>query len=288
MKRSPFRPFLAALSLCCAASVSFGAASVEATYSPPAISVPLGSTFVEWDSLRFHATPVGLYCAVFDQPTPALEKIEVHVTTLFPGMASHSPHHHPWEEMLLIKEGRVEMSINGKKQEAGPGALVFIASHDVHNVTNVGAKPATYYVINFVTAAVHSVRDQPAAEWASPAMLCSRVVDCDSIPPPAGGGHREVFDSPTVTFLRLESHISTLEPGKNTTPRNHDNGDELFIVKSGLLEATLNGVACRLGAGSFYYVAPNEERTMRNIGTDPCTYQVIKVVSDRSPRKEGT
>jgi quercetin dioxygenase-like cupin family protein len=240
---------------------------------------------VGWDSLRFKASPVGLYCAVFDEPTQALEKIEVHITTLNPGMASHTPHHHPWEEMLLVKEGRLEISLNGKKEPAGPGSLVFIASHDVHNVTNVGDKPATYYVINFVTAAVHTVRDQPAAEWAPPAMLTSRVVDCDSIPDPPKGGHREVLDSPTLTFLRLESHISTLKPGASTTPRNRDPGDELFIVKSGVLEVTLNGVSSRIGPGSFYYVAPNDERTMRNIGTGPCSYQVIKVVSDKGPQK---
>jgi quercetin dioxygenase-like cupin family protein len=287
MNRLPQILLLAFLPFCAAASVSVMAEPAEATYSPPPTSVPLGSTFVDWNSLRFRATPVGLYCGVFDEPTPALEKIEVHVTTLFPGMASHAPHHHPWEEMLLIKEGQVEVSINGRKQAAGPGALVFFASHDVHNATNVGKNPATYYVINFCTKAVHTVRDQPAAEWASPDLLTSRVVDCDALPFPANGGHREVFDSPTVTFLRLESHISTLGPGKSTTPRNRDPGDELFIVKSGLLEATLNGVACRLGAGSFYYVAPNDERTMKNIGTEPCSYQVIKVVSDRSPPKPG-
>jgi quercetin dioxygenase-like cupin family protein len=272
---------------CAAASIPAMAQPVEVTYSPPSNPTPLGSTFVDWSSLRFHATPVGLFCAVFDQPTATLEKIEVHVTTLFPGKASHSPHHHPWEEMLLIKEGQVEVSINGKMQDAGPGALVFLAAHDVHNATNIGDKPATYYVINFCTQAVHTVRDQPAAEWAPPALLSSRVVDCDSLPFPANGGHREVFDSPTVTFARLESHLSTLSPGKSTTPRSRDPGDELFIVKSGLLEATLNGVSCRLGAGSFYYVAPNEERTMRNIGTEPCSYQVIKVVSDKSPSKTG-
>ncbi len=287
MKRLPRLAPLACALACAASPAPVTAQATEATYSPPSNPIPLGSTFVDWGSLRFHATPVGLFCAVFDQPTATLEKIEVHVTTLFPGKASHAPHHHPWEEMLLIKEGRVEVSINGKKQEAGPGALVFLAAHDVHNATNVGDTPATYYVINFCTAAVHAVRDQPAAEWAPPALLSSRVVDCDSIPFPAGGGHREVFDSPTVTFARLESHLSTLSPGKSTTPRSRDPGDELFIVKSGLLEATLNGVSCRLGAGSFYYVAPNEQRTMTNIGTEPCSYQVIKVVSDKSPPKTG-
>jgi quercetin dioxygenase-like cupin family protein len=242
---------------------------------------------VDWDSLRFKASPVGLYCAVFDEPTPSLEKFEVHVTTLNPGMASHSPHHHPWEEMLLIKEGQIEMSLNGKKERAGPGALVFIASNDVHNVTNVGDKPATYYVINFYTDAVHTVRDQPAADWAPPSMLSSRVVDCDSIPEPAGGGHRVVFDSPTLTFVRLEGHVSMLTPGAHTTPKNRDPGDELFIVKSGVLEVTLNGISSRVGPGSLYYVAPNDERTMTNIGSGPCSYQVFKVVSDKSPQKPG-
>jgi quercetin dioxygenase-like cupin family protein len=269
------------------AALTAKAQSTSVAYAPPARSVPLGSTVVDWGSLRFRASPVGLYCAVFDEPTPALEKIEVHVTTLNPGMASHTPHHHPWEEMLLVKEGQLEVSINGKKESAGPGALVFIASHDVHNVTNVGDRTATYYVINFVTAAVHTVRDQPAAEWAPPGMLSSRVVDCDSIPDPPKGGHREVLDSPTITFVRLESHISTLMPGASTTPRNRDPGDELFIVKSGVLEATLNGIASRVGEGSLFYVAPNDERTMRNFGTGTCSYQVIKVVSDKSPQKPG-
>ncbi len=80
-------------------------------------------------------------------------------------------------------------------------------------------------------------------------MLTSRVVDCDSIPNPPKGGHREVLDSPTLTFQRLESHISTLKPGANTTPRNRDPGDELFIVTSGVLEVTLNGVSSRVRAG---------------------------------------
>jgi quercetin dioxygenase-like cupin family protein len=287
MNRIPRNPSLIGAAFLAAAAVSVMAQSTSVPYAPPTQSTPLASTVVGWDSLRFRASPVGLYCAVFDNPTPTLEKIEVHVTTLNPGMASHTPHHHPWEEMLLVKEGQLEMSINGKKERAGPGALIFIASHDVHNVTNVGDKPATYYVINFCTDAVHAVRDQPAAEWAPPAMLSSRVIDCDSIPDPPNGGHREVLDSPTLTFLRLESHVSTLAAGASTTPRNRDPGDELFIVKSGVMEATLNGVASRVGPGSLFYVAPNDERTMRNIGTGPCSYQVIKVVSDKTPPKPG-
>jgi quercetin dioxygenase-like cupin family protein len=287
MKRTPrVLPFILAVLSAMAPTYAL-AQPTSVPLTPPARSAPLGSTVVAWDSLRFKASPVGLFCAIFDDPTPTLDKLEVHVTTLNPGLASHTPHQHPWEEIFLIKEGQVEMSINGRKERAGPGALVFIASHDPHNITNVGAAPATYYVIDFCTDAVHTVRDQPAAEWAPPGMLSSRVIDCDSIPDPPNGGHREVLDSPTPTFQRLESHVSTLAPGASTTPRSRDPGDELFIVKSGALEATLNGTASRIGAGSLFYVAPNDERTMRNMGSVPCSYQVIKVVSARSPQKPG-
>jgi len=77
--------------------------SVAVGYTPPARSAPLGSTFVDWGTLSFRPSPVGLYCSIFDDRTAGLEKLEVHVTTLRPGMASHSPHHHAWEELLLIK-----------------------------------------------------------------------------------------------------------------------------------------------------------------------------------------
>ena len=260
---------------------------VTLAYAPPARSVPLGSTFVDWDTLSFRPSPVGLFCPIFDDPTPTLEKLELHVTRLRPGLASHTPHRHPWEEILIIKEGLVEVSINGKAQRAGPGSLVFFASNDAHNLTNVGPSLATYYVVNFVTPAVHTVGDRPAAEGAPPTMLRSCVVDCDRVAAAnfKPGFHADLIDSPTLTFLRFDSHITTLSPGQATTPRNRDPGDELFIVKSGAVETTLNGTTRVMGAGSLYYVAPNDERTMRNTGTVPCSYQVIRITSEKTSRK---
>ena len=63
-----------------------------------------------------------------------------------------------------------------------------------------------------------------------------------------------------------------------------DSGDELFIVKSGVLEVKVNGVANRLKEGSFFYCAPNDKRTLRNIGTTPASYHVIKITSAKTPK----
>jgi quercetin dioxygenase-like cupin family protein len=262
---------------------------VEVKYSPPSHSTPLGTTFVDWDSLVARYTPVGQSRAVFDNPTSTLDKFEVHITTLRPGMLSHAVHHHPWEEMLLIKEGNVEVSINGEPHKAGPGFLIFFASHDPHNLKNVGTTNATYYVINFVTDLVHNAVDEPAAEQAVVGKLPSSVIDCDSqsATPTPTGSRVSVLDSPTLTFQRLSVHITTLNAGQSTRTDLVDPGDELFIVRSGLLEATVNGITCRMKEGSLFYCAPNDKRTFRNIGTTPASYQVFKVVSDKSPKETG-
>jgi uncharacterized cupin superfamily protein len=278
-------PCLFALGCAAWSAVAGLADPVSVSYAPPRDSVPLGTTFVDFDSLTPRYTPVGLARAVFDAPTPTLEKFEVHITTLRPGMMSHAPHHHPWEEMLLIKEGSLEVSINGEKHHAGPGSLVFFASHDVHNAVNAGDTAVTYYVINFYTDLVHTVPNQPAAIQAVPGLLPSSVIDCDHLPttPTPTGARCQVVSSKTHTFLRLESHITTLNPGQSTLSNMIDSGDEFFVVKTGVVEAKVNHVTCRIKAGGCFYFAPNDGRAFKNVGVTPASYQVIKVVSDKTP-----
>src|SRR5205085_5391314 len=134
------------------------------TYALPKDPPVLTPTSVDCDSHLARDTAAGQVRQVFDNPTTTLDKFEVHITTLNPGKESHPPHHHPWEEMLLIKDGDFEVMINGKPHHAGPGSLVFFASNDPHNAKNVGTTPGTYYVINFVSDLAHDANAKSAAE----------------------------------------------------------------------------------------------------------------------------
>jgi len=75
------------------------------------------------------------------------ESLEVHETTLPPGGAPHPPHHHVHSEMWLIREGTVELSINGTSYRLGPGSVGFVHSNDEHGIKNVSTTPATYFVV---------------------------------------------------------------------------------------------------------------------------------------------
>jgi len=75
------------------------------------------------------------------------ESLEVHETTLSPGGMPHPAHHHVHSEMWLIREGTVELTINGSTYRLGPGSAGFVRSNDVHGIKNVGETPATYFVV---------------------------------------------------------------------------------------------------------------------------------------------
>jgi quercetin dioxygenase-like cupin family protein len=107
------------------------------------------SALFEWNAVPAKQTEVGALRQFFRSPTATLDELELHVTTLNPGVSSHPPHKHPNEELVIIKEGTVEALVNGESKKAGPGSVIFNASNELHALKNVGTTPATYHVINW-------------------------------------------------------------------------------------------------------------------------------------------
>ncbi len=73
--------------------------------------------------------------------------LEMHETELPAGLAPHAPHRHNHEEILLVRDGQVEITIAGQKSMLGPGSAAYIASNEEHGWRNAGKTPALYFVL---------------------------------------------------------------------------------------------------------------------------------------------
>lgn len=124
----------------------------EPSRSASAKAPVLPSTVFDFAQMKAEATPIGERRPFFWSPTATLDQFVVHMSTLDPGQSPHPPHQHPDEEMIFIKDGTMEITINDKVQRVGAGSVVFVGPNDMHGWKNVGNSRANYWVLRWWTA----------------------------------------------------------------------------------------------------------------------------------------
>jgi quercetin dioxygenase-like cupin family protein len=136
------------------AAVGLAVGVVAVASSGSAEAPILRSTAINWADIQAReATNSGRSRAIVRSATATLAELESHITTLAPGEDSHPPHRHPQEELVILKEGTLDARLEGQVTRVEAGGFVFLASNEEHSVTNVGKTPATYYVVQWKTAA---------------------------------------------------------------------------------------------------------------------------------------
>jgi quercetin dioxygenase-like cupin family protein len=129
--------------------VALSAAGVVLALGSVARTAPgvLTSEVFEWKAMKAEPTAAGEVRRVFRSRTATLDELECHITTLKPETPSHPPHTHANEEVLIVREGNVEVFYRNEWHPAGPGSVIFLTGTDPHGIRNVGATPATYHVL---------------------------------------------------------------------------------------------------------------------------------------------
>jgi quercetin dioxygenase-like cupin family protein len=130
-------------------AVAFLAGAAVATAARSADPPVLGSATVTWEEIQAKPAREGRLRQIFRDPTATLDELEIHVSTLKPGLSSHAPHKHPNEEVIIVHQGTLEVYQNGETRKAPQGSILFMASNQMHSVKNVGEAEAVYHVINW-------------------------------------------------------------------------------------------------------------------------------------------
>jgi len=125
-----------------------------------------------------------------------------------------------------------------------------------------------------VPVAVSSAVAQDAA-----ASLPSGAFQFDKLPLHIANNNAEIRDimgGKLATGEGIEVHETTLPPGGAPTAATHHHvHSEMWLVRAGTIELTVNGKAHKLEAGSVGFARSNEEHGIRNISNTPATYFLV-------------
>ncbi|MDX1285424.1 MAG: cupin domain-containing protein, partial [Draconibacterium sp.] len=226
----------------------------------------------DWNKLEVQKTNSGERRQIFEGSTNTLSYFEVHVTTLNPGKAPHGSHvHSDMEELIIVKEGKIEQSINGNKKILGPGSVILALPGDDHGIWNAGNTKASYYIIRWKTG------ENPNLSRAKNSGG-SKFYDWNGIEfkTTKKGGRRQFMQRPTALLEELEMHVTTLNPGITSHGEHVHESEEIILVIKGEVEESINGTKHRVGPGSLILLIDDVPHGIRNVGEGECEYFAFK------------
>lgn len=232
----------------------------------------LPSELYAWKNLKVEKEDGIERRSILEGNSSHLDYIEIHTTTVPPGKMPHPPHSHiDTEELIIIKEGILTVTIGDSSKVLGPGSIAVVMPGDHHGFVNTGNIPATYYVIKYRSRA-------PADSGRAGVAGGSILMRWSDVPFKAlpKGGSMQFFERSTGMLKRLEMHVTTLKEGlKSHDPHTHV-AEEIILVLSGEVEMMMNSKLYKGNTGDLLFVRSGDLHAPRNAGNGECMYFAIQ------------
>ena len=204
---------------------------------------------------------------VLEGKTFALEYFEIHASTLEPGKAPHPPHTHAdQEELIIVKEGQVKITISGQSKILSPGSIAFAMPGDEHGIENAGKTQATYYILKYKGRSPNIERGKQAGG--------SFMLDWNELKTSnTGKGYRrDFFNRATSQLKQFEMHTTALNADSvSHAPHTHVQ-EEIVLILRGNVEMFIDGKLFKGAAGDLYFLSANVPHALKNIGKEQCEY----------------
>ena len=220
-----------------------------------------------WDKLEAKKEDTRIRRQVLDGKTLALDNFEVHTSTLEPGKAPHPPHvHDDFEELIIVKEGQVKITIAGRSKTLGPGSIAFAMPGDEHGIENAGNTQATYFILKYKGKVPDIERGKQAGgsftlDWNE---LTTRNT--------GKGYRRDFFNRATSQLKQFEMHTTALNADSlSHAPHTHIQ-EEIILILRGNVEMYIGGKMYKASAGDLYFISANVPHNLKNIGKEQCEY----------------
>lgn len=108
-----------------------------------------GAIMINADTVKITPSEKGGTKKYFNRPTALTDNYEMHVTYLNKKGPGHAPHQHLETEAILVIDGEVQMTIDGKEYKGANGDLFIVESGKMHGVANASDKPCSYFAFKW-------------------------------------------------------------------------------------------------------------------------------------------
>lgn len=221
-----------------------------------------------WDSLHATTEEGRVRRAILDGSTTALSHFEVHASTVASGKAPHAPHvHDNIDELIIVKEGKLKVTIAGKSKTIGAGGVAFAAAGDEHGFQNAGGNDVTYYILKYQSKL-------PPVRSRSDSAGGSFVIDWNETVFKASdkGGRRDFFNRPTSQLAKFEMHTTALNPGFDSHAPHTHREEEVVLILKGNVEMYIDGNLVKAAKGDVIFLPSNVPHALKNTGNTQCEY----------------
>lgn len=167
-----------------------------------------------------------------DGATPYLSRLEAHITILEPGMSAHLPHvHADTEELIIVKEGVLRVTIGNKSKTIGPGGVAMAMAGDEHGAVNVGKDKAVYYLLKYTTG---KSPDREAAIKAGGSI----IIDWNDVAAKKTdrGWRWQQYNRATSLFEKFDMHATALDKGRDSHQPHTHRQEEIILVRKGSIK----------------------------------------------------
>jgi (S)-ureidoglycine aminohydrolase len=221
-----------------------------------------------WDSLVAVKEDTRVRRQVMEGSTTALSYLEVHTSTLAPGMAPHPPHaHDDMEELMIVKEGQVKITINGVSRLLGPGSIAFAMAGEMHGIENGGNTAATYFILKYKSRL--PMDKERAKKNGGSFMLNWNEISFNKT---EKGGRREFFNRPTSQLEKFEMHTTALKAGLDSHAPHTHKEEEIILMLSGNPEMNIDDHLYKVKQGDVIFLSSRIPHSLQNTGATTCEY----------------
>ncbi len=227
----------------------------------------LASKIYYWNKLEPVKEDTRVRRQVLEGSTTSLSYFEVHASTLEPGKAPHPPHtHDDQEELMIVKDGTVKITINGVSKILGPGSIAFAMPKDEHGIENAGNTQATYFILKYKGKHPDPERGKQAG---GSFMLDWNALKTNNT---GKGYRRDFFNKATSQLNQFEMHTTALNADSvSHAPHTHVQ-EEIILILRGSVTMHIDGKLYPASVGDLVFLPSRIPHALLNTGKEQCEY----------------